>query len=68
MIILYLIMIYVSIGVFFAIIFLTKLIQSVDEGAIGSPWTFKVTIFPGCVILWPVLLRKYLKVRNTSSR
>jgi hypothetical protein len=60
MFILYLILAYLFIGFLFALIFLGRLIHNVDEGSIGAPWTFKLIIFPGCVVFWPVLLRKYL--------
>lgn len=67
MVILYLVIAYLFAGIVFAILFLTRLIQVVDEATVESPWTFKLLIFPGCVVFWPVLLRKYLKVRNTSA-
>jgi len=60
MLILYAVITYLLGGVSFALLFITRLIHKVDEGSIGAPWTFRLLIFPGCVILWPVLLKKYL--------
>lgn len=68
MMILYLAIAYLFIGALFAILFLIRLIRVVDEAAAESPWTFKLMIFPGCIVFWPVLLKKYLKARNTSAK
>lgn len=66
MLILYIAIVYISSGVLFAIIFLTRLIHRLDEGAEGAPWSFKLIIFPGCVIFWPVLLKKYITAIKTN--
>jgi len=60
MLILYAVMGYLFVGVLFALLFVTLLIHKVDKGSIGVSWSFRVIIFPGCVIFWPVLLKKYL--------
>ncbi|MBA4054892.1 MAG: hypothetical protein C0490_09285 [Marivirga sp.] len=64
MLILYGVLIYFVTGILFAVVFVTKLIHVVDESSAGSPWSFRLIIFPGCVVFWPVLLRKYLKVQQ----
>ena len=61
MILIYVVGMYLAVGVLFALVFVVALIEKVDPGAVGSPWTFRVIIFPGCVVFWPVLLRKYLQ-------
>lgn len=66
MVVLYLLIAYILIGILFALIFLTRLIHKLDEGSIGAPWTFKLTIFPGCVVFWPVLLKKSLAVLKSD--
>jgi hypothetical protein len=66
MIVLYLIDIYLSVGVIFSILFLRKWIYHVDDIAKGSHWTFKATILPGCVLLWPFLLRNTLPLYKTD--
>ncbi len=58
---------YVASGLVFGIVFVTRLIRTVDEGSAGSPWTFRLVILPGCIVLWPILLWKYFKVRRTGS-
>jgi hypothetical protein len=66
MIALYLVGAYLIFGAVFSIPFLSKWIYAVDEAAHGTGWTFKLAIFPGCVVLWPTLLNKYLKVRKNN--
>lgn len=63
--VLYGVFMYIVIGALLCIPFLFGLIHKIDEGAIGSPWTFRLAILPGCVVLWPVLLIKILKIRNS---
>jgi lipid-A-disaccharide synthase-like uncharacterized protein len=64
MIVLYLILAYLIAGLIFTIPFLIKWIHAVDEATQQSPWTFKLTILPGCIVLWPVLLKKYINVKR----
>lgn len=66
MLILYGILGYFLAGSIFAVIFLTRWIHKIDEGVAESPWTFKLIIAPGCIVLWPVLLRKYIS--ETSNK
>lgn len=66
MIILYLIGAYLLVGFVFAILFLLRWIQIVDEATHESPWTFKLTILPGCILFWPALLKRYLSKINTG--
>ncbi|HEX5171457.1 MAG TPA: hypothetical protein VFW11_19905 [Cyclobacteriaceae bacterium] len=51
-------------GVLFAIPFLFRWIVFVDESAGGTSWLFRLLLLPGCIVLWPVLLRKYIKARK----
>ena len=67
MLILYILTGYLFNGVLFGILFVTRLIRDVDEGSVGAPWGFRVVIFPGCVILWPLLLKKYLATLKGSK-
>jgi hypothetical protein len=61
MIVIYLVGFYLVVGFVFAVPFLTRWINRVDESAQGAPWTFKLTLLPGCTVFWPVLLSKCLK-------
>jgi len=54
---------YLIAGVLFAIFFLGKGIQKVDTTAHGSGWGFRLIILPGTIVLWPVLLNKWRKVK-----
>jgi uncharacterized membrane-anchored protein len=67
MIALYLIGVYLVAGFVFAIVFLWRWIDRGDESVRGTPWTFKLTLLPGCIVFWPVLFKKYLTIINTSE-
>ena len=49
------------VGVLFVIPFLKKGLTKVDEGAHGSTIGFKIIIIPGVIVLWPLLLSKWMK-------
>ena len=51
---------YISLGVAFAIAFVTIGVSRVDSQAIGSSLGFRILIFPGSVALWPLLLRRWM--------
>ena len=53
--------IYLALGVFFAIPFLMKGLNKIDEGAHGSTIGFKIIIIPGVIVFWLVLLSKWIK-------
>ena len=53
--------IYLIAGLLFAIVFLLKGLEKVDEGAHGATWGFKLIIIPGIMALWPFLLKKWIK-------
>lgn len=63
--ILTLVLIYLGLGVLFVIPFLIKGILKVDEGAHGGTTGFKIIIIPGVIVFWPVLLKKWMKAKNT---
>jgi hypothetical protein len=60
MIILYTVFGYLAVGVLVTVPFLINGIGLVDEAAKESPWTVKLTLLPGCVVFWPVVLQKYI--------
>jgi hypothetical protein len=64
MILLYAVVLYIIAGLLFAIPFLIKWVVIVDESTDGTSWPFRLLILPGCIVFWPVLLRKYLKARK----
>jgi hypothetical protein len=60
MMILYAVIGYLGAGLLFAIPFLIRGIGVIDEAAQASPWSFKLTLLPGCIVFWPILLKKYI--------
>jgi len=52
--------IYLSIGVVFALSFILKGIHTIDQAAQSSSIAFKTIIFPGAIMLWPILLKKWM--------
>lgn len=52
---------YLVLGLFFSIYFYLKGASKIDEGTQGTPWHFKLIIFPGVVLLWAVLMAKLLR-------
>lgn len=53
--------VYLVLGVLFTIFFQLKGIAKIDKGVHGSSWGFRIMIIPGCIVLWVVLLRKWVK-------
>ena len=52
---------YLLLGFFFAILFVWKGVEKVDEGAHGGSIGFRIIIIPGSIVFWPLLLKKWLK-------
>ena len=57
-------LIYLLLGVVFALVFITIGAGKLDEKAKGTSWVFKVLLFPGAMALWPVLLLKWIKKKE----
>lgn len=55
---------YLLCGLVFAIFFVTKVVTVVDEGAKGTGIGFRIIILPAVILLWPLLLKKWLKKRH----
>ena len=66
MIIIYILLViagvYLFAGLVFAIPFVLKGVNKIDEGAHGSKWGFRIIIIPGTMVFWPLLLKRWLKV------
>ena len=56
---------YLAIGLLFAILFAIEGVKRVDPVATGSSIWFRLLILPGSILLWPVLLTKWLKALKT---
>ena len=48
-------------GVLFTFFFIARGLEKIDEEAASSTWGFRMIIIPGCILLWPLLLRKWIK-------
>jgi hypothetical protein len=57
-------LIYLIAGFIFVFPFLFKGIHAVDEGAHGSSKGFYIIIIPGILLLWPLLLKKWMHSVN----
>ena len=67
-IILFVIEVYLALGVLFSIPFVIKGITVIDpDGAQETKWTFRVIIIPGTIIFWPVLLKKWINTKRTNK-
>ncbi len=51
---------YAAAGTLFAIAFVSRGVQKVDEQARGAGLLFRLFIFPGSAAFWPLLLRRWL--------
>ena len=59
--------VYLAGGALFAIFFLSRGLEKMDTAAHGSGWGFRLIILPGTIVLWPVLLSKWMKVKKVSN-
>jgi hypothetical protein len=58
--------IYLLCGLVFAIPFVLKGVDRVDEGAHGSSVGFRLIILPGVMIFWPVLFKKWIRANKKN--
>ena len=58
--------IYLCCGFVFALAFIFKGVQVVDDGAHESGIGFKIIIFPGTMVFWPLLLNKWIKASKNQ--
>lgn len=65
-IILLLAAVYLLLGLVFAIAFVINGVTLVDEGARNTGIAFRLIIIPGCILLWPVMLKKWITAQSTS--
>jgi len=68
-ILLTLMVIYLLCGLLFAIPFVIKGVEKIDEAAHGGSIGFRIIIIPGTMVFWPILLKKWIKTakRKNSS-
>jgi hypothetical protein len=63
-ILLIIVAIYLTCGFVFMIPFIIKGVDVIDEGAHGSSIGFRIIIIPGTIVFWPLLLRKWIKMKE----
>jgi hypothetical protein len=59
--------IYLICGFVFALAFIFRGVQVIDEGARDSTLGFKIIIIPATMVLWPLLLVKWIKSSQNQS-
>ena len=55
---------YLLTGLLFAIAFVAAGIHRVDVNARGSGVVFRITMGPGSIVLWPLLMVRWLRTRS----
>lgn len=63
----YVFYLYLLAGAVFAALFLWRGAARIDNAAKGISWKTRALLFPGSAALWPVLLRKWWRVRQNRS-
>ena len=53
-------LVYAGFGLVFAFPFVFRGVNRIDRVALGSTWGFRLIILPGVVVLWPLLLRRWV--------
>jgi len=59
--------IYLIAGFVFALVFVFKGVEAIDEGAKGSTIGFKIIIIPATIVFWPFLLIKWISASKNRS-
>jgi hypothetical protein len=52
---------YLAIGLLIGIPFAWRGVDRIDAAAVGASWGFRLLILPGCVALWPLLVRRWTR-------
>lgn len=51
---------YLGLGSIFAVAFLTRGVGRIDPAAADGSLGFRLILFPGVVVFWPLLLRRWI--------
>ena len=57
---------YAAVGLVFAVAFLWRGIERVDDAVSKSSFSFRLIILPGVAALWPLLLRRWIHGSTTA--
>ena len=52
---------YGALGLLFSLFFVLFGVQSIDPAARGAGIGFRLIVVPGCVLLWPLLLVRWIR-------
>jgi hypothetical protein len=52
--------VYAAAGVIFACAFVSFGIARIDGAAAGAPFGFRLIVIPGCAVLWPLLVKRWI--------
>ena len=52
---------YLILGLFFGCWFAFKGVDKLDAGMLNAKWNLRMLLVPGTMLLWVVVLKKYLK-------
>jgi hypothetical protein len=55
---------YAALGAAFGVFFLWKWVARFDRAAANATWGFRVLVFPGIVLFWPLFLERLLRGRS----
>lgn len=55
---------YLLIGLAVGVPFVWRGVNKVDAAAQGTSVTFRLVILPGCVVLWPLILQRWLHAQK----
>ena len=56
--------VYAAVGLAFALWFVFRGVEFMDEAAVGSGTAFRILILPGAAALWPVLFSQWWSKRG----
>lgn len=51
---------YLAAGVVTAIVSIVRGLGRIDPDAVNATWGFRLIVFPGLVLLWPVIVRRMM--------
>ena len=57
--------IYLITGLLFGLVFIIAGVQRTDHAASGAGIGFRLIIFPGVAVLWPLLLSRWIRVTRS---
>jgi len=66
-VILTIVVVYLGCGFAFAIPFVITGANKIDEGAQGATWGFRIIIIPATIVLWPILLKKWIAAGKNKN-